>query len=394
MSTVVDFWQVGSGSPTTLAMTAGDVSQHLLADWLPSLPVDLGPSLIGWPAQVLLPYLQNGQSTRLALCDEATRSERQWKGVLSWMLGVAGARHFLANDGYRWIAPVSAFFGNAVAHVDISGWHPDLPPGFVRTARPPQSKNPNTPDYLAVKSTSGLVAGPLQWAVVEAKGTQRALRGCAECPPRWRAQARNIIVWLDNVELQIPRHVVVATRSNPRGKSLKARRLQVRAWNNDEVDSEGLPLEAAVEVASAHLCGLFLGLRMPENARAIRMAGRRRRALHSESKSDDAPSQDILEAAETERHRRSASLLSEASGRLEVVVPTELGEVSARLSPELMTLARQLQQSVDLAQVGKALVDADRRLDTWVTSQPTSAKTTALPIGVELDWPARFEKFE
>jgi hypothetical protein len=40
--------------------------------------------------------------------------------ALSWMLGVAGARHILASEGYRWIAPLSAFYPDAVQAVDLS----------------------------------------------------------------------------------------------------------------------------------------------------------------------------------------------------------------------------------------------------------------------------------
>ena len=71
----------------------------------------------------------------LAVRAEAARSERQWKSFLSWMLGVAGTRHVLASDSYRWVAPVSAFYPGAVQAVDLSAWHPSFPLSVLSTTR-------------------------------------------------------------------------------------------------------------------------------------------------------------------------------------------------------------------------------------------------------------------
>src|SRR5687768_3901868 len=104
-----EYWGVGSNASTALPMSTGDVSKHLLADWVPSMPVSVSSSFIGWP-----PYLLASVSFQkynvLSLGAVAGRSERQWKGFLSWMLGVAGTRHVLASENYRWIAPLSAFY--------------------------------------------------------------------------------------------------------------------------------------------------------------------------------------------------------------------------------------------------------------------------------------------
>ena len=94
-------------------MTVGDISSHLLADWVPSLPAAIGSSFIGWPP-FLFELTKHRNNDVLAIRPEVGRSERQWKSVLSWMVGVAGARHILASEGYRWIAPLSAFYPEAV----------------------------------------------------------------------------------------------------------------------------------------------------------------------------------------------------------------------------------------------------------------------------------------
>jgi hypothetical protein len=111
-------------------MTTSEVSGHLLADWVPSLPVAVGPSFIGWPPYLLDAANINGKDLILVRA-EAGRSERQWKSFLSWMLGVAGARHVLASEGYRWVAPVSAFYTGAVQSVDLSAWNPMFPSSVV-----------------------------------------------------------------------------------------------------------------------------------------------------------------------------------------------------------------------------------------------------------------------
>jgi hypothetical protein len=114
----VEFWGVGQTRPTLLPMTTFDIAGHLVADWVPSLPPSVGSSFIGWPEFLIEQIPFNGRSV-LALRSKAGRSERQWKAVLSWMQGVTGARHVLASESYRWIAPLSAFYPEAVQPVDI-----------------------------------------------------------------------------------------------------------------------------------------------------------------------------------------------------------------------------------------------------------------------------------
>jgi hypothetical protein len=100
-STCVEYWRVGGMATEFLPMTLGHVSGHLAADWVPSLPAAVGSSFIGWPPFLLESNWARGNEL-LGLRALARRSDRQWKGVLSWMLGFAGARHVLdseATDG-------------------------------------------------------------------------------------------------------------------------------------------------------------------------------------------------------------------------------------------------------------------------------------------------------
>src|SRR5215831_7407365 len=120
----VEFWDVESAASTPLPMTVDDVSFHLALDWVPSLPPADGTAFMGWPP-FLIEDIQYNNSSFLALRQKAGRSERQWKSVLSWMLGVAGTRHFLRRKGYTWIAPLSAFYPNVAQAVDVQAWPPE-----------------------------------------------------------------------------------------------------------------------------------------------------------------------------------------------------------------------------------------------------------------------------
>jgi hypothetical protein len=234
-------------------MTVGDISSHLLADWVPSLPAAIGSSFIGWPP-FLFELTKHRNNDVLAIRPEVGRSERQWKSVLSWMVGVAGARHILASEGYRWIAPLSAFYPEAVQLVDLSTWNPSFPPSSVTASRPLGSRHRLRPDYLALRSTAATqTMGQYEWAVAEAKGTRRCLTNLKMCPTAWSNQARNVTVKVDGSEVTIPRHLVIATRLNPTASSSTTRRMQIRAWNRRDEPREPAPSpEAALEIVAAH----------------------------------------------------------------------------------------------------------------------------------------------
>src|SRR5436189_6478589 len=99
--THVDFWPVNIPKKSTLPMSVSQVSGHLMSDWIRSLPASVGSSFIGWPPYLLEDAMID-KVNALVLHPSAGRSDRQWKGVLSWMLGIAGARHVLEVEKYRW----------------------------------------------------------------------------------------------------------------------------------------------------------------------------------------------------------------------------------------------------------------------------------------------------
>lgn len=148
----VQFWGVGASQVTAMAMTAGDISGHLLADWIPSFPLAISSSFVGWPS-FLIDTVPVQSQTFLTLASITTGSERQWKGVLSWMLGVAGARHALAADGYRWVAPLSAFYDKKSKEVAIQADFP-FPVSSIKVFTDPTNTSALRPDYLAVRPST------------------------------------------------------------------------------------------------------------------------------------------------------------------------------------------------------------------------------------------------
>ena len=387
---LIDFWDVGSAHNSRRAMTTADVSAHLAADWLPSLPTSVSSALIGWPPFVLEGVHHNGQDL-LCLRDSVGRSERQWKGVLSWMLGVAGTRHFLSLDGYQWIAPLSAFYPEAKQTVDTS-WHPAYPPGRLLATRPTGSNARLRPDFVAVKPGSS----SLEWAVVESKGTRSSLANQPNCRTDWRQQVRNVELRIDGVCVEIQRHLVVATRVNPSAKRPVARRIQVRAWNsNATAEGPNTPIEAIAEVATAHLFGLFLNLGMPANAKALALA--RWRQIDGSSPDADPQRTDIArlqEAAGEELKDRAGTTLSssgESKGPTVVSLRWGAGISEVTLAAPLLNLVRGLQSANEPAQLDSAISAADEQLAKWRTETPSvdDRETTSisLPFGITVRLP-------
>jgi hypothetical protein len=379
-------------------MTTDDICGHLMADWVPSLPVAVGSSFVGWPPFLIEPL---EESELLALRTEAGRSERQWKGVLSWMLGVAGARHFLKEDGYRWVAPLSAFYPSAVQAVDLSAWNPAFPPSVVTASRPKNSRFRLMPDYLALRSTRRQ-PGTFEWAVVEAKGDKHSLTKKADCPQKWKNQVRNVVVAVQGSPVTIPRHLVIATRINPNGKQPGTRRIQLRAWNNTtEPIDHGPAAAVALEIVSAHLFGLFRGLRLLDYARAIAFASH----MRTESRRDplNKPRRQhiweealgLAHRAEAELTRRAvpSDLATEMPVDSEMLVETEFGPIKVGLSKPLMNLVRGLCRADTSDFADDILFKGDAELDSW---EPVRRKATledrgvVLPFGVELRLPAEF----
>ena len=216
----IQYWPVGATRPSLLPLSHGEISTHLLNDWLPSFPATLAPLFFGWPEHLLEATHVDGHP-HWVMDAQVRATERQWKGVLSWMLGVAGTRHVLTSEGYRWIAPLSAFYPGGRT-VNTTGWHPNYPPGALAATADATVQSNLRPDYVAVRPDRA--GGGHEFATAESKGTGRALTRLAQCPRDWYNQARNVRLSFLGAQVPIARHIVVATRCNPDAITPRSRR--------------------------------------------------------------------------------------------------------------------------------------------------------------------------
>lgn len=277
MTTVGQYWAVGQTKSSRLALTTSELAGYLVSDWVSNLPSVTATDLMGWP-QYLLTVAKS--TTELSLVPELRNCERQWKGFVSWMLGVASARKILNEEGYQWIAPVSAFYPNKVVPVSTHGWHPNYPPSRLRVAANPTNTSKLRPDYVALRlATPG---GSFNWALAEAKGTDRSLNSMTSALRPWSDQVHNATVSLvapnttTTNPVHISRHIVIATRVSPNASRDTTRRLQIRAWNSEKTVVNQNTNTAEFEVIAAHLHGFCQNLGLYKNADAIALATRLR----------------------------------------------------------------------------------------------------------------------
>lgn len=378
-------WGVGAATPSSLPMTVSHVCSHLLADWVPSLPASVSSSFVGWPPFLIQPVSVDGAEF-LALRGEAERSDRQWKGVLSWMLGVAGARHFLESERYRWIAPLSAFYPNATGSVDLPGWNVPFPPSSIVADRAPGSLSRLRPDYIAIRPSE---ENPdYEWAIAEAKGTSFCLSNRLLCPADWRNQARNVRVELNGTPLTVQRHLVIATRINPKAVYPQTRRIQLRAWNSkDDSSRTALPIGAAVDVVAAHLFGFFRTLHLRENARALALSTQVRGIGRHGGTTNIEDLEKAWTRAEEELREHTRTREQEGvRGATITFFETDFGTIEAEIAAPTMNLARELQRSQSDYTAQAALRKADSELDKLFTTMtlPKEPEWVSLSCSVRL----------
>lgn len=273
------YWPVGKvkgDEPDELEMTIDDICKNLLMDWMPGTGTLNASAFLGWPHRLVNEYTYK-KKTWLTLNEACAGIERQWKGFMSWMLGVAGARRVLAEEGYCWIAPLSAFYAEARQRVAFQTQSAPFLPGVVEAVAAPKSKSSITsksdvrerPDFLAAKLSSSKKGYNL--AAAESKGTSSAIASMHKVDDDWKKQANNVRLRhvSDHKKVHIPRHMVIATRVNTRGRKDMTRALELRAWNSDEPDEPTAPSEVIVDIVAAHLYSLASNLDLYQTARAI-----------------------------------------------------------------------------------------------------------------------------
>lgn len=340
---------------------------------MPNLPLSTGVSFFGWPSQILFQSQSLG-TPYLTIHQWLGQSERQWKGVISWMLGVAGARRILSELGYRWVAPSSAFYPESIRPIAIA-WPNNFPRTNLSVSGDPSSSSRLRPDYIALNPLNGGTS--YQIAAAEAKGTSNAILSPANagCPTSWHEQVRNIHITLGGVPLYVPRHIVIATRVNPNAVQDRTRQLAIRAWNSNDKDQQrNLGSVDAIAVVVAHLFGFF------RNIGFVRIAERLAVALTRFSDSKESKQQTFSFETEDENQPlvqfNSVAELSLASG-----VSAEI-----RLSDELLRLTKALINAANKDEAAQAIARGDRELDAW-NDQPRPSKEylSRLSFGVEIE---------
>jgi len=389
---IVDYWEVGSRAVTTLPMTTSSISAHLRMDWLPELPDAASSLIMGWPPY-LIEDLTTPNGIHLAFKADAKKTERQWKGVMSWMLGVAGARHVLEREGYRWVAPLSAFYPGQNQTVAVPAWSLSFPQSSLEATKAQNSKSRVKPDYIALRPLPASVNDQqYEFGVAEAKGTHRAIASLPSCPLPWYNQARNISLTLDGAILPVPRNLVIATRVNPNAENQKTRRLQVRAWNQADETIHAAPAELVSDVVSAHLFGLFKNLRLPDTARAIANSVELRANIPPGSvRYSVANRNDALNASDEELARRLKPITQQGDDiGHSTTIETELGRnIEVILATQVIDLVQKVCRASTAAEFALVVRDADREITSWVTDRKRDPqpRKVVLPFGAEITFP-------
>jgi hypothetical protein len=311
------------------------------------------------------------------------------------MLGVAGTRHVLEAEGYRWVAPLSAFYPESIQDVDLSRWNLSFPQSSIVADRAENSGCRLRPDYLAIRPLpTNEPNGQYEFALAESKGTRRDLTNINACPADWYNQARNAYLTVNGSQVTVPRHLVVATRVNPNAVYPKTRRLQVRAWNKaDDSTRVPVPQDAVADVVAAQLFGFFKNLRLRETARAIALSVQVRAAnrRHELMPTNIATRDEAIHRSDEELRLKMKVFPGQGGDMGGVVIlNTELGDIEVAIARPTVTVVQQLCQARTSDEFAAAIIDADHGLDRWVTDRRHRADqqgSIVLSLGVEITFP-------
>jgi hypothetical protein len=186
--------------------------------------------------------------------------------------------------------------------------------------------------------------------------------------------------------------LVVATRINPNAVGKRARRLQVRAWNQtQQPDFSGLPLDAGIEIVAAHLFGLFCAVGLPQNVLAVALSTQARDRSRTYYPPRDVRYR-VSDAADAELGERRARF-ADQTGSPRFFVETVFGSIAIEVSDIVLGLARQLRLSESPEEAIHLLRATDETLDQWEhthRSAEPDERRVALRSGVEVYLPPEF----
>jgi hypothetical protein len=263
----VDYWAIGQLNGTTWPTSQLELATHIAADWVPTNPMSIGSGMVNLLGEIIRQETIKGNCAWVAHPDVA-QFERQWRGITSYILGVPFCNKVMVDLGYTWWAPVSCFTRDKSPYQVFCKTSPFFSKSMCKIEHVPNPLSPLFPDYVAAKCDG---AGGYRIAFFEAKGTARALKNLSTCPSNWHNQVRSAQFIYNNVCVPSSQNVVVATRLDPTRVYPKNRKIQVRAWNNNDPELRA-PAEVILEIIRIHYMGVCLRLGFDLTAQALAMA--------------------------------------------------------------------------------------------------------------------------
>jgi hypothetical protein len=199
---------------------------------------------------------------------------------------------------------------------------------------------------------------------------------------------------VNDIQMTIPRHIVIATRVNPNAVARYSRRLQVRAWNKaDESTRVPVPREAMIDIVAAHLFGLFMNLRLRETARAIALSVQLRAVnQHPNLFARSVAAQDeAIHQSESELRLKMTGVPKQAGDASVILsIDTDHGNIEVAIAAPTINVVRQLCQAQTSDQFDSILADSDRLIARWVADrrkQSVQRGSIVLSVGAEITFP-------
>lgn len=225
----VDYYEVGSFTSVARPIGLLQLASYIASDWLPGVP----NSVVNGFGEVLGGVLEKKQlrypDYHWCVKRDLARTDRQWRGATSWILGVAFARFAMECEGYIWWAPLSAFSGPTSTGKTATGYWVSPAVDFS-IRRDPASSVRLLPDYAACR----LSGATRDYAFVESKGTTKSMASLRIAPADWSKQVRSAELLLRGRTVPVGRHLVVGTRVYPEAVQASTRKVTVRLWNANE----------------------------------------------------------------------------------------------------------------------------------------------------------------
>lgn len=132
------YYPVGESTVKKESVTDLEIASYIATEWFPNVPYSVINGFAEVIGNVLMP-IRKGSSTFWHVNPDLAITDRQWKGMTSWIVGVAFTRFVIESEGYPWWSPVSAFKGDRSRGLTTTGnWLPSIPRTNFRASPKPK----------------------------------------------------------------------------------------------------------------------------------------------------------------------------------------------------------------------------------------------------------------